>query len=250
MNYYEKALQKIKQDSKCKPQCTGAIIGPTGPTGPTGPAGLIGPTGPTGPTGPQGPVSVTVGTTTTGEAGGEASVTNTGTAENVVLDFTIPQGPTGPQGETGATGPTGPANGLNAFGGIYNEQTGTVELTDSTATVVDLDTTMPENNVSYDTPNNITIQEDGIYELIYFAQVSSNQTGDITLSVRDGDSNVDGTAISKNLTQSQVYTYNGDFIANLTQGSNLNLTFQGTTTTTLTLTGEGLNAYLIVKKLD
>ena len=27
------ALKKIAKDSKCKPQCTGAIIGPTGPTG-------------------------------------------------------------------------------------------------------------------------------------------------------------------------------------------------------------------------
>ena len=86
MNYYEKALQKIKEDSKCKPQCMGAIIGPTGPTGPTGSMGLIGPTG------PQGPVSVTVGTTTTGEPGSQASVTNTGDLDNVVLAFTIPQG--------------------------------------------------------------------------------------------------------------------------------------------------------------
>lgn len=52
------AMAKIKRDSKCKPQCMGAIIGPTGPTGPTGPyggpTGATGSTGPTGPTGPQG----------------------------------------------------------------------------------------------------------------------------------------------------------------------------------------------------
>lgn len=57
MNYnnddlYKSALQKIKRDSKCKPQCMGAIIGPTGPTGPSG--GATGPTGPTGPTGATG----------------------------------------------------------------------------------------------------------------------------------------------------------------------------------------------------
>ena len=96
LNSYEKALQKIAQDSKCKPQCMGAIIGPTGPTGPAG-------MGITGPTGPQGPVSVTVGTTTTGAPGSQASVTNTGTVDDVVLSFTIPEGPTGPTGDTGAT---------------------------------------------------------------------------------------------------------------------------------------------------
>lgn len=29
------AMEKIRRDSKCKPQCLGSIIGPTGPTGPT-----------------------------------------------------------------------------------------------------------------------------------------------------------------------------------------------------------------------
>ena len=55
-NQLEKyAIEKIKRDSKCKPQCMGAIIGPTGPTGPSGgPTGATGATGPTGPTGPQG----------------------------------------------------------------------------------------------------------------------------------------------------------------------------------------------------
>ena len=49
LNYYERALQKIKHDSKCKKQCVNTIIGPTGPTGPTGGLGLTGPTGPTAP---------------------------------------------------------------------------------------------------------------------------------------------------------------------------------------------------------
>ena len=76
-------------------------------------------------------VSVTVGSTTTGDPGTEASVTNSGDTQNVVLNFTIPQGAQGiqgpagadgadgaqgPQGETGPEGPQGPAgaNGTNA----------------------------------------------------------------------------------------------------------------------------------------
>ena len=58
-------------------------------------------------------VSVTVGKTTTGAAGTNASVTNSGTESALVLDFTIPAGatgatgPQGPKGETGATGAKG-----------------------------------------------------------------------------------------------------------------------------------------------
>ena len=89
---YKNALEKIKHDSdRCKPSC--CCQGGVGPTGPTGPAG---------------PATISIGTTTTGDPGTDAIVFNSGTSENVVLDFTIPQGPTGATGATGATGPTGP----------------------------------------------------------------------------------------------------------------------------------------------
>ncbi len=248
MNYYESALQKIKQDQKCKPQCMGAIIGPTGPTGAIGP---IGPTGPTGPTGPQGPATIAVGQTQTGTPGGNAEVTNTGDIQNVVLEFTIPQGPTGPQGEIGETGPTGPANGLNAFGGLYNEGAGdSVSLTNQEQSIINLDQTMPDENVSYDTQYNITINESGTYELIYYALISATQAGNVTLSVRNDQNNITGTAIQKNLTGGTVTEYNGDVITTLTEGAQLNLALQGTQTDTITLSGEGVNASLIVKKLD
>lgn len=76
--------------------------------------------GPTGPQGPQGPATIAIGNVTTGDPDTSATVTNSGTNDNVVLNFTIPrgatgatgrqgiQGPTGPQGPQGAQGPTGP----------------------------------------------------------------------------------------------------------------------------------------------
>ena len=104
----KKALRKIEEDSRFKPTCCCVPPTPTGITGPTGPTG---PQGDIGPTGPQGiAATVTVGTTTTGEAGTDAIVTNSGTLEDAILDFTIPAGitgPTGPQGEIGPTGPQG-----------------------------------------------------------------------------------------------------------------------------------------------
>lgn len=53
--------------------------------------------------------TVTVGSTTTGQPGSNASVTNSGTSSDAVLDFVIPRGLQGPQGEKGDTGDTGPA---------------------------------------------------------------------------------------------------------------------------------------------
>ena len=100
-NQYSRKIQKILEEGKkCQNRC--GVFGPTGPTGPTGPAGAA---------------TIIVGQTTTGDPGTQASVENVGTAQNVILDFTIPQGidgatgptgPTGATGETGATGPTGP----------------------------------------------------------------------------------------------------------------------------------------------
>ena len=60
-----------------------------------------------------------VGTTTTGAAGTNAIVTNSGTASAAVLNFTIPRGATGAQGPAGTVGPqgnSGPAGPVGADG--------------------------------------------------------------------------------------------------------------------------------------
>jgi len=82
--------------------------GPVGPAGPAGPAGPTGPQGPTGATGSQGPQGIQgpqgepgvdgvtpiigIGTTTTLDPDQSATVTNTGVAPNVTLNFGIPRG--------------------------------------------------------------------------------------------------------------------------------------------------------------
>lgn len=60
---------------------------------------VMGPQGPSGADGADGvSPTVTVGTTTTGAPGTSASVVNSGTPTNVILDFTIPRGDTGSGG--------------------------------------------------------------------------------------------------------------------------------------------------------
>ena len=84
--------------------------GPQGAKGDKGDKGDKGEQGNTGNTGPAGQnATVYIGTTTTGAPGSQASVYNSGTENNAVLNFTIPQGAKGDTGATGATGPQGPA---------------------------------------------------------------------------------------------------------------------------------------------
>ena len=65
--------------------------------------GLSGATGATGATGPAGTApTITVAATHTGAAGTQAVVQNVGTAANVQLDFTIPQGAAGTGGGSGS----------------------------------------------------------------------------------------------------------------------------------------------------
>ena len=72
---YRNAVEKIECDNKYRP--VGCCCG-------------SGRMGPTGPTGPQGPSTITVGSTSTTAPGTAASVTNSGTNENVILEFSIP----------------------------------------------------------------------------------------------------------------------------------------------------------------
>lgn len=73
--------------------------GPQGEIGPTGPTGATGPAGPTGAAGPQGSpgtaATIAIGAVTTGAAGSNVVVTNSGTSTSAVLNFTIPRGDTG-----------------------------------------------------------------------------------------------------------------------------------------------------------
>ena len=91
-------------------------------------SGGQGPQGPQGePGAPGAAATVTVGTTTTGEAGTEAAVTNSGSTSAAVLNFTIPKGAKGDKGEKGDTGSTGPA-GTTTFAGLTDQPTDNAAL--------------------------------------------------------------------------------------------------------------------------
>lgn len=81
-----------------------------GADGKQGPAGTPGKDGADGKNGADGKAAtVTIGTVTTGEPGTSATVTNSGTANAAILDFSIPRGATGAAGADGKDGAAGPA---------------------------------------------------------------------------------------------------------------------------------------------
>ena len=92
---------------------------------------MQGPPGPQGPKGDTGAAAtVTVGTVTTGEPGTDAIVTNSGTENAAVLNFTIPIGATGAAGAPGQQGPkgdTGPAGAGVPDGGTVGQLLGKTE---------------------------------------------------------------------------------------------------------------------------
>ena len=222
--------------------------GETGATGPQGPAGPQGPQGEAGAVGPQGPAgtageaaTVTVGTTTTGDAGTNASVTNTGTAQNAVLNFTIPRG------ETGATGPQG-TTATNEYGYKYDTTTNPITLTANTVATVPLNQTGPLNVITGATTNALTIGSAGTYKIDYFFNGISNTAGDVNLAVYNNNNLVPGSTITLNLETANEKNATGSIIASFTEGNAITLGLESTTGVEVT-PASNTNAYLSIVKL-
>jgi hypothetical protein len=134
------------------------VIAQVGSTGPTGPAGT--------------PATITIGTVTTVAAGSSATVTNSGTAQDAILNFGIPQGTIGLAGSGGSTTTTT----SGSFAAMYHPAS--------------------YNNTYYalNSPNASTTESDSVLAWIPQActatelDVQSRQSGNITVTLRLGTS--------------------------------------------------------------
>lgn len=125
--------------------------GEQGPQGDPGPQGEPGQDGAPGSDGAPGvAATITVGTTTTGEAGTEATVTNSGTTSAAVLNFTIPKGAKGDKGDTGPAGADG-SNGADgaaatvAVGSVTSGATASVTNSGTSSAAI-LDFVLPKGD--------------------------------------------------------------------------------------------------------
>lgn len=230
--------------------------------------------GPTGPTGPQGPATITIGTTTTGDPGTNASVTNVGTNENAILNFTIPagatgaqgiQGPTGPtgpqgiqgaagvQGEIGPTGPTGPTgpSGESAlsYGSKYDTTTDTISLTADTDSPVPLTTTAPLSGITGTNANTLTITANGVYKIDYFFNGSPNVEATLTLSVSQNSNPISSSTIIKEVQANTDGILNGSIIVSLSANDEIGLSLSSNVNATVS-TADGTNAFINIVRLS
>jgi hypothetical protein len=133
---------------------------------------IIAQAGSQGPTGPSGAAAtLSVGTVSTLPPGSSATITNSGTAQNAVLNFGIPQGATGPPGSGGSGTTTS-----GSFAAMYHPAS---------------------FNYTYyalNSPNAATSESDSVLAWIPQActatefDVKSNQSGAITVTLRLGAS--------------------------------------------------------------
>lgn len=231
--------------------------------------------GPTGPTGPAGPATITVGQTTTGLPGTNASVTNSGTATNAILNFTIPRGSTGPtglagptgptgpigptglqgkagaQGPTGPTGPTGPAGPsgtVSAFGRKYDNATNSLNLQENVSQTIPLGSTGPNSGITTGTQNALTITEEGTYKIDYFFSGSPSANANITVEISQNTTPIGSTTIVKDTTANVDSDFIGSSINSFAVGDNISLSIESTSTVTVS-PATGTNAYLNIYKL-
>lgn len=230
--------------------------------------------GPTGPTGPQGPATITIGTTTTGNPGTNASVTNVGTNENAILNFTIPagatgaqgiQGPTGPtgpqgiqgaagvQGEIGPTGPTGPTGPSGesslSYGSKYDTTTDTISLTADTDSPVPLTTTAPLSGITGTNANTLTITANGVYKIDYFFNGSPNVEATLTLSVSQNSNPISSSTIIKEVQANADDILNGSIIVSLSANDEIGLGLSSNVNATVS-TADGTNAFINIVRLS
>lgn len=224
--------------------------------------------GPTGPTGPRGPVTITVGNTQTGLPNSDARVNNSGTNDNVILDFVIPQGPTGPigpegptgpqglrgltgttgpQGPQGPTGPTGPA-ATSAFGRKYDNSTNNINLQENVAQTIPLASNGPNSGIGVDTANALTINESGTYKVDYYFSGSTSQNANITVEINQNQTSIGSTTIIKDTTANVDTDFIGSSINSFAAGDKITLTIESTSTVTVTPT-TGTSAYLNIYKI-
>lgn len=223
---------KIKKNLDCGKQCncTPIIVGPTGPTG------------------PQGPASIAVGVTTTTDPGTNASVTNVGTDDNVILNFNIPKGETGPIGPQGIQGPTGPT-AIETYGRKYNTSTDNISLETNIAQNIPLGNNGPTNNITTATQNTLTITENGVYLVEYGFSGSSSTNATLTVEVNQNANAISGTSIVKTVTANNNTDFNSSTINSFAVGDEIGLSIKSSTTATIT-PANGTNAYLNIVRIS
>ena len=108
---------------------------------------------------------------------------------------------------------------------------------------------MPAENVTFNLPDSLTIEEPGIYEINYMFNASSSLGAAVTLSVRNNGVIIPSTEETHILAIGVESIYSGSVLETLSAGDVLTVEVESSLELTLTLSS-GVTATLSVKKLD
>ena len=192
---------------------------------PRGEAGAIGPQGPAGENGQA--ATVTVGTTTTLPAGSQATVTNSGSASNAILNFGIPQG------------------GIQeapVSGSFISRNSQTFTTNNST---IELPITLNTNEISITNNSVITIPKSSRYMINY--GIKSTTIGN-TFGIYVNGINNQNTNLETSISDLNPYS---SIILQLNANDTLTLgAVNASASQQLTLQTNTINAYLTIISLD
>lgn len=211
-------------------------IGPIGPKGDKGEKGDVGPIGPAGPQGEMGP---------RGLQGEKGEIGPTG-----------PKGDIGPQGEIGPKGEKGDPGisiaTLQAYGGKYNNYTASIPAVKGGWVQMPLPFTMPSINIKEDNEeeNALVPEQDGIYEINFFAKLATNKPTELTVIVRQNQVNIPSSVTTKKLNQDVEEIFSGSIIADLKADDVIDMEYSATDEDVMVEFGSGVTARLTIKKID
>ena len=118
-----------------------------------------------------------------------------------------------------------------------------------TPTTIPLPQTTAAQGVSYTTPNSITIDEAGDYELSYQVNLYSSAGTDVTFAVQQNGSDLPETVTGRTMGAGAVTPINDSVIVSLPAGAEMSLRVTSPNAVDLTFIS-GLNASLTAKKLS
>lgn len=227
-----------------------------------------------GPRGPKGEAAtIAIGTTTTGDVGSNASVTNSGTTNNAVLNFKIPRGATGQAGTpatiaigTTTTLPPGsnatvtnigtPSNAILNFGIPSGSSSQTnidsgnfisrlFQTFNNPNSIIQLPTTLNSTRININDNSVITLSKSGRYLINY--GIKSTTIGNIIGMYINGinNQNTNLETIISDLNPSS------SIILDLQQSDTITLgAVNASTSNPLTLQSNTINAYITIICLD
>lgn len=145
------------------------------------------------------------------------------------------------------TGPSGTIQ-TNIYGRKYNTSQNTLTLEVSVPQDVPLGSNGPSNGITLNNQNKLTIPSDGTYKVDYYFSGSASTNTKITINVKQNDTPIGSTTISKDVTANVSSDFVGSTINAFKTNDQIGITISSTNAATIT-PGSDTSAYINIVKI-